>query len=384
MDKKRIALVFGTRPEAIKMAPVAYALRNVEFFELQIILTAQHRELLDQVMEIFKLNSDYDLNIMQEKQTLTQITVKVLEGLDVIWQKDSPDMVLVHGDTTTTFAASLAAFYKKISIGHVEAGLRTYDKYQPYPEEMNRHLTGVLSDLHFAPTKKAKENLLKENVPSNNIFVTGNTVIDALLFVYNNLEKFEIKLPEEVPKGKYILVTSHRRENWGKPLENVALALKEILSEFEDLYIVYPVHPNPIIRETVNSILGNERRAILISPVDYVTMVYLIANCNLVLTDSGGLQEEAPSLGKPVLVLREVTERPEAVEAGTVKIIGTERKRIVEEVSKLLIDEDEYNKMARALNPYGDGKASERIRDILLYYFGFSSSLPEEFNPYHS
>uniref|UniRef100_A0A7C3MJX0 UDP-N-acetylglucosamine 2-epimerase (non-hydrolyzing) n=1 Tax=Dictyoglomus thermophilum TaxID=14 RepID=A0A7C3MJX0_DICTH len=384
MDKKRIALVFGTRPEAIKMAPVAYALRNVEFFELQIILTAQHRELLDQVMEIFKLNSDYDLNIMQEKQTLTQITVKVLEGLDVIWQKDSPDMVLVHGDTTTTFAASLAAFYKKISIGHVESGLRTYDKYQPYPEEMNRHLTGVLSDLHFAPTKKAKENLLKENVPSNNIFVTGNTVIDALLFVYNNLEKFEVKLPEEVPKGKYILVTSHRRENWGKPLENVALALKEILSEFEDLYIVYPVHPNPIIRETVNSILGNERRAILISPVDYVTMVYLIANCNLVLTDSGGLQEEAPSLGKPVLVLREVTERPEAVEAGTVKIIGTERKRIVEEVSKLLIDEDEYNKMARALNPYGDGKASERIRDILLYYFGFSSSLPEEFNPYHS
>jgi UDP-N-acetylglucosamine 2-epimerase (non-hydrolysing) len=384
MDKKRIALVFGTRPEAIKMAPVAYALKNVEFFELQIVLTAQHRELLDQVMEIFKLKADYDLNIMQEKQTLTQITVRVLEGLERIWQKDTPDMVLVHGDTTTTFAASLAAFYKKIPIGHVEAGLRTYDKYQPYPEEMNRHLTGVLSDLHFAPTRRAKENLLKENVPSNNVFVTGNTVIDALLFVYNTLDKFEINLPVEIPKGKYILVTSHRRENWGKPLENIALALKEILNEFEDLYIVYPVHPNPIIRDTVNSILGNEKRAILISPVDYVTMVYLIANCKLVLTDSGGLQEEAPSLGKPVLVLRGVTERPEAVEAGTVKIIGTDRQRIVEEVRKLLLDKDEYNKMAKALNPYGDGKASERIRDILIYYFGFSSSLPIEFNPYNS
>jgi UDP-N-acetylglucosamine 2-epimerase (non-hydrolysing) len=384
MDKKRIALVFGTRPEAIKMAPVAYALKNVELFELQIVLTAQHRELLDQVMEIFKLKADYDLNIMQEKQTLTQITVRVLEGLERIWQKDTPDMVLVHGDTTTTFAASLAAFYKKIPIGHVEAGLRTYDKYQPYPEEMNRHLTGVLSDLHFAPTRRAKENLLKENVPSNNVFVTGNTVIDALLFVYNTLDKFEINLPVEIPKGKYILVTSHRRENWGKPLENIALALKEILNEFEDLYIVYPVHPNPIIRDTVNSILGNEKRAILISPVDYVTMVYLIANCKLVLTDSGGLQEEAPSLGKPVLVLRGVTERPEAVEAGTVKIIGTDRQRIVEEVRKLLLDKDEYNKMAKALNPYGDGKASERIRDILIYYFGFSSSLPIEFNPYNS
>jgi len=384
MDKKRIALVFGTRPEAIKMAPVAYALKNVEFFELQIVLTAQHRELLDQVMEIFKLKADYDLNIMQEKQTLTQITVRVLEGLERIWQKDTPDMVLVHGDTTTTFATSLAAFYKKIPIGHVEAGLRTYDKYQPYPEEMNRHLTGVLSDLHFAPTRRAKENLLKENVPSNNVFVTGNTVIDALLFVYNTLDKFEINLPVEIPKGKYILVTSHRRENWGKPLENIALALKEILNEFEDLYIVYPVHPNPIIRDTVNSILGNEKRAILISPVDYVTMVYLIANCKLVLTDSGGLQEEAPSLGKPVLVLRGVTERPEAVEAGTVKIIGTDRQRIVEEVRKLLLDKDEYNKMAKALNPYGDGKASERIRDILIYYFGFSSSLPIEFNPYNS
>jgi UDP-N-acetylglucosamine 2-epimerase (non-hydrolysing) len=384
MDKKRIALVFGTRPEAIKMAPVAYALKNVELFELQIVLTAQHRELLDQVMEIFKLKADYDLNIMQEKQTLTQITVRVLEGLERIWQKDTPDMVLVHGDTTTTFAASLAAFYKKIPIGHVEAGLRTYDKYQPYPEEMNRHLTGVLSDLHFTPTRRAKENLLKENVPSDNVFVTGNTVIDALLFVYNTLDKFEINLPVEIPKGKYILVTSHRRENWGKPLENIALALKEILDEFEDLYIVYPVHPNPIIRDTVNSILGNEKRAILISPVDYVTMVYLIANCKLVLTDSGGLQEEAPSLGKPVLVLRGVTERPEAVEAGTVKIIGTDRQRIVEEVRKLLLDKDEYNKMAKALNPYGDGKASERIRDILIYYFGFSSSLPIEFNPYNS
>ncbi|ACI19231.1 non-hydrolyzing UDP-N-acetylglucosamine 2-epimerase [Dictyoglomus thermophilum] len=379
--KKKISLVFGTRPEAIKMAPVAKIIKESEFFDLQIILTAQHRELLDQVIEIFGLKSDYDLNIMQEKQTLTHITVKVLQGLDIIWQKDPPDMVLVHGDTTTTFAASLAAFYKKLPIGHVEAGLRTYNKYQPYPEEMNRHLTGVLADLHFAPTQRAKDNLINERVPKENIFITGNTVIDALLFVHRNMNQLK---PQDLVKNlpeKFILVTAHRRENWGEPLKNIVLALDEILKEFEDFYVVFPVHPNPLVREQVYSVLKDNKRAILIPPVDYVTMVYLLDKCYLVLTDSGGLQEEAPSLGKPVLVLREVTERPEAVEAGTVKIVGTSKESIVREVRRLILNKEEYVKMSKAINPYGDGKASERIRDILLYYFGFIDTPPSEFNP---
>lgn len=378
---KKISLVFGTRPEAIKMAPVAKIIKESEFFDLQIILTAQHRELLDQVIEIFGLKSDYDLNIMQEKQTLTHITVKVLQGLDSIWQKDPPDMVLVHGDTTTTFAASLAAFYKKLPIGHVEAGLRTYNKYQPYPEEMNRHLTGVLADLHFAPTRRAKDNLINERIPKENIFVTGNTVIDALLFVHKNMDKLK---PQDLVKNlpeKFILVTAHRRENWGEPLKNIVMALDEILKEFEDFYVVFPVHPNPLVREQVYSILKDNKKAILIPPVDYVTMVYLLDKCYLVLTDSGGLQEEAPSLGKPVLVLREVTERPEAVEAGTVKIVGTSKESIVKEVRKLVLDREDYIKMSKAINPYGDGKASERIRDIILYYFGFINTPPLEFNP---
>lgn len=379
--KKKISLVFGTRPEAIKMAPVAKIIKESEFFDLQIILTAQHRELLDQVIEIFGLKSDYDLNIMQEKQTLTHITVKVLQGLDIIWQKDPPDMVLVHGDTTTTFAASLAAFYKKLPIGHVEAGLRTYNKYQPYPEEMNRHLTGVLADLHFAPTQRAKDNLINERVPKENIFITGNTVIDALLFVHRNMNQLK---PQDLVKNlpeKFILVTAHRRENWGEPLKNIVLALDEILKELEDFYVVFPVHPNPLVREQVYSVLKDNKRAILIPPVDYVTMVYLLDKCYLVLTDSGGLQEEAPSLGKPVLVLREVTERPEAVEAGTVKIVGTSKESIVREVRRLILNKEEYVKMSKAINPYGDGKASERIRDILLYYFGFIDTPPSEFNP---
>jgi len=381
MVKKKVSLVFGTRPEAIKMAPVAYALRNTEFFNVQIILTAQHRELLDQVMELFELKGDYDLNIMQESQTLAQITVGVLEGLDKIWEDDIPDMVLVHGDTTTTFAASLAAFYKKIPIAHVEAGLRTYNKYQPYPEEMNRHLTGVLADLHFAPTKTAKENLLKENLPSDNIFVTGNTVIDALLYVYNNLNNFKPEGIPPLPENKVILVTAHRRENWGEPLKNIVLAIKDILSEFKDFYVVFPVHPNPIVKDQVYSVLSQEERAILLSPVDYKTMVYLLSKSYIVLTDSGGLQEEAPTLGKPVLVLREVTERPEAVIAGTVRLVGADKDRIVNEVKKLILDQGEYNKMSKAINPYGDGKASIRIKDALLYYFGFSKNPPKEFKP---
>ncbi len=381
--KIKIALVFGTRPEAIKMAPVAYALKNSQCFDTQIILTAQHRELLDQVMELFNLSSNYDLNIMEEGQSLTDITIRVLTGLDKIWKKDRPSMVLVHGDTTTTFSASLSAFYNKIPIAHVEAGLRTYNKYQPYPEEINRHLTGVLADLHFAPTRTAKENLLKENVPEENIFITGNTVIDALLYTYNNLGVFK---PKEINllDGKMILVTAHRRENWGEPLRNVALALKEILERFSDVYIVFPMHPNPIVRREFLPILGDNKRAILISPVDYRTMVYLIANSYIILSDSGGIQEEAPSLGKPVLVLREVTERPEAVRAGTVKLVGTDKERIVKELSELLENEESYIKMSSAINPYGDGKASLRILEILKYYFKISSNLPEEFKGEYS
>ncbi|MEN2984998.1 MAG: UDP-N-acetylglucosamine 2-epimerase (non-hydrolyzing) [Dictyoglomaceae bacterium] len=374
----KISLVFGTRPEAIKMAPVAYALKNSQFFETQIILTAQHRELLDQVMNLFNLASDYDLNIMEEGQSLTDITTRVLKGLDKIWDKDKPDMILVHGDTTTTFSASLSAFYKKIPIAHVEAGLRTYNKYQPYPEEMNRRLTGVLADLHFAPTKTAKENLLKENVPKENIFITGNTVIDTFLYTYKNLGDFR---PRNINllDGKMILVTAHRRENWGEPLKNIALALKEILENFPDVYIVFPMHPNPIIRKAFLPILGDSKRAILTSPVDYRTMVYLIANSYIILSDSGGIQEEAPSLGKPVLVLREVTERPEAVKAGTVKLVGTNKDNIVKELSELLENEESYKKMSSAINPYGDGKASLRIVEILKYYFKLSFSIPEEF-----
>jgi len=263
----------------------------------------------------------------------------------------------------------------------VEAGLRTYNKYQPYPEEMNRHLTGVLADLHFAPTQRAKDNLINERVPKENIFITGNTVIDALLFVHRNMNQLK---PQDLVKNlpeKFILVTAHRRENWGEPLKNIVLALDEILKEFEDFYVVFPVHPNPLVREQVYSVLKDNKRAILIPPVDYVTMVYLLDKCYLVLTDSGGLQEEAPSLGKPVLVLREVTERPEAVEAGTVKIVGTSKESIVREVRRLILNKEEYVKMSKAINPYGDGKASERIRDILLYYFGFIDTPPSEFNP---
>lgn len=375
----KIALVFGTRPEAIKMAPLAYTLKNSKSFNTQIILTAQHRELLDQVMDLFNLSSDYDLNIMEEGQSLTDITTKVLEGLDKIWKEDKPDMVLVHGDTTTTFSASLASFYKKIPIAHVEAGLRTYNKYQPYPEEMNRHLTGVLADLHFAPTKSAKENLLRENVPEKSIFVTGNTVIDAFLFVHRNLGDFK---PDGIPifeDKKMILVTSHRRENWGEPMRNIALALKEILDKFEDIYIIFPMHPNPIIRKEFLPVIGSHERVFIISPVDYKIMVYLISKSYIVLSDSGGIQEEAPSLGRPVLVLREVTERPEAVKAGTVKLVGTNKDKIVKELSELLTNEDSYERMSSAINPYGDGKASLRIVEILKYYFGLSSSLPEEF-----
>jgi len=375
----KIALVFGTRPEAIKMAPLAYALKNSKEFFVQIILSAQHRELLDQVMDLFGLDADYDLNVMEEGQTLTDITVKVLQGLRNIWEKDKPDMVLVHGDTTTTFSASLSAFYYKIPIGHVEAGLRTYNKYQPYPEEMNRHLTGVLADIHFAPTKSAKINLIKENIPEDKIFVTGNTVIDAFLFVYKNLGDFK---PSEVPildGKKMILITSHRRENWGDPMKNIALALKDLLDKFEDIYIVFPMHPNPLIRDAFSPILGSHERVFIIPPVDYRTMVYLISNSYLVLTDSGGIQEEAPSIGKPVLVLRDVTERPEAVRAGTVKLVGTSREKIVEEVSNLIMNKEMYEKMSNAVNPYGDGRASERIVQALRYYFKLSDKLPDEF-----
>ena len=373
--------VFGTRPEAVKMAPLVKELEKRDEIKSIVCVTAQHRQMLDQVLNLFKITPDYDLNIMKDRQTLTGITTRVLEGLEKIYSIAKPDIVLVHGDTTTTFAGSLAAFYNKISVGHVEAGLRTFDKYFPYPEEMNRRLTGAMADIHFAPTQNSKSNLLREGVDKEKIFITGNTVIDAMkstveknyVFENDELNKIDFK------NKKVIMVTAHRRENWGKPLENICTALKKIAETYENVEIIYLVHLNPIVTDTAHKILGGMDRVHLLKPLDTKETHNLMNKCFLVLTDSGGLQEEAPHLGKPVLVLRGVTERPEAVQAGTVKIVGTEIDNIFDETSKLLNNNEEYLKMANAVNPYGDGKASERIVDAILYYFKKTSERPEDF-----
>ena len=368
MNRLRIMPVFGTRPDAVKMAPLVKELEKYPEIEPAVCVTAQHRQMLDQVLDIFKIHPDFDLNIMQERQSLEQITNRALEGLKCIFDKDRPDMVLVHGDTTTCFAASLAAFYSKIPIGHVEAGLRTLDKYSPYPEEMNRRLTGVLADMHFAPTEANRLNLLKEGINPGNIFVTGNTVIDALKttvkrdYIFQNEALKKIDLNNK----RIIAVTAHRRENLGEPLEQICLALGDIADSFEDVIIIYAVHLNPAVRETAYKLLGTHRKIKLIEPLDVLDMHNLMNKSYLVMTDSGGLQEEAPSLGKPVLVLRKETERPEAVSAGTVKLAGTNRVIIKDLAVKLLNSKDEYNKMARAVNPYGDGLASERIVKTIL------------------
>jgi UDP-N-acetylglucosamine 2-epimerase (non-hydrolysing) len=337
--------------------------------------------MLDQVLNLFNISPDYDLNIMKNKQSLTGITTKVLEGLKEIFEKEKPNLILVHGDTTTTFAGALAAFYQKIKVGHVEAGLRTHNKYFPFPEEMNRKLTGAIADLHFAPTVGAKANLLSEGITEKDIFVTGNTVIDAMEFTVDNEYIFENKELNSIDykNKKVIMVTAHRRENWGKGIENICIALKKIVEDNKDVELIYLVHLNPIVKDVVYKYLGREERVHLFPPLDTKETHNLMNKCFMVMTDSGGLQEEAPHLGKPVLVLRDVTERPEAINAGTVKLVGTDVDEILKQANLLINNPEEYEKMKKAINPYGDGNASCRIADAILYYYGFMEDRPEEF-----
>lgn len=376
----KVMTIFGTRPEAIKMAPLVLELKKrPEEFEAIVTVTAQHREMLDQVLSIFDIQPDYDLNIMKDRQTLMDVTTRGLEGLDDVMKKVKPDIVLVHGDTTTTFIAGLAAFYNQIQVGHVEAGLRTWNKYSPYPEEMNRQLTGVLADLHFAPTDKSAANLQAENKKEERIFVTGNTAIDALKTTVK--ETYEHEVLTKLGDDRLILLTAHRRENLGEPMKNMFRAVKRIVDEHEDVQVVYPVHLNPVVRETANDILGNDPRIHLIEPLDVIDFHNFAERAHIILTDSGGVQEEAPSLGVPVLVLRDTTERPEGIEAGTLKLAGTEEETIYTLAKELLIDEDVYKQMSQASNPYGDGLASKRICDAISYYFNCRENRPEAFNP---
>ncbi len=368
-NRRKIMVVFGTRPEAIKMAPVIQALCRRDSIHCQVTVTAQHREMLDQVLQLFQIKPDFDLNLMKAGQTLTDITARVLQGLREVLQQEKPELVLVHGDTTTTFAAALAAFYAKIPVGHVEAGLRTGNKYSPYPEEMNRKLTSSLTDLHFAPTTTARDNLLREGILADDIHITGNTVIDALLatvrqnYIFVNKEIRQILARE---KGRrMIMVTTHRRENLGEPMRQIYRALAGILAKYPDTYVLFPVHKNPKVREVVEEVLGANSRVHLIEPMDYEPFVNLMAKAYLILTDSGGIQEEAPSLGKPVLVVRDTTERPEAVAAGTVSLVGTNYEKVFAELNRLLTDEQAYKIMAMSINPYGDGRAAERIAGII-------------------
>jgi UDP-N-acetylglucosamine 2-epimerase (non-hydrolysing) len=374
----KVMTVFGTRPEAIKMAPLVKELEKYpEKIQSCVVVTAQHREMLDQVLDIFKIQPDYDLNIMQSRQTLVDITTRALVGLDNVIKEVNPDIVLVHGDTTTTFVASLAALYNQVKIGHVEAGLRTWNKYSPFPEEINRQLTGVLSDLHFAPTKKSAENLLLENKPRENIYITGNTAIDALKTTVK--ENYTHPILEQLGSDRFILLTAHRRENLGEPMRNIFEAIREIVEEFNDVQVVYPVHLNPVVRETAQEILGNHNRIHLIEPLDVIDFHNFASRAYLILTDSGGVQEEAPSLGKPVLVLRDTTERPEGIEAGTLKLAGTNKEKVYQLTKQLLTDKEAYLKMAKASNPYGDGLASKRIVQALLYHFNLTEQRPEDY-----
>ena len=363
----RVMPIFGTRPEAVKMAPLVNELKSrPDEFETIVCVTAQHREMLDQVLQAFKIVPEYDLNIMQQGQTLTQITTRALEGLERVLDEVKPDIVLAQGDTTTVLAAALAAAYAKIAFGHVEAGLRTDNKFDPFPEEINRRVTGQLTDLHFAPTTQSRNNLLREGVKAEAIYLSGNTVIDALLQVSDK----EQKLKTENSKRRTILATTHRRENLGEPLENIAQAFHDILEAFPDTKLILPMHKNPVVRETLVRVLGKHERVSLIEPPDYLDFVRLMESSDLILTDSGGVQEEAPALGIPVLVLRRTTERPEGVDAGTAKLIGTNREDIVREASALLSDPNAYEKMSHATNPYGDGQASKRIAQALLHWSG--------------
>lgn len=364
---KKVLVVFGTRPEAIKMAPLIKKLEQEPTFQVKVCVTAQHREMLDSVLEVFKIEADYDLNLMRAGQTPGDITNKVLKGMEAVLEEARPELVLVHGDTTTTFAAALASFYQQIPVGHVEAGLRSGNIYSPYPEEMNRILTDNLSSLHFAPTEGNKDNLLKSGIKEEQIYVTGNTVIDALHMVVEDSYQFPVPLLNcfDYDKKRVILLTAHRRENWGVGMENIFRAVRRIVETNPDTELVYPVHLNPVVKSAAEEILGSTERVHLISPLDYAPFVNLMARSFLILTDSGGIQEEAPALGKPVLVLRKETERPEAVEAGTVKVAGVEENNIVQLTQMLLDYQAEYNRMARAVNPYGDGRAAEKIVAVL-------------------
>ena len=368
----KVITVFGTRPEAIKMAPVVKALqRNPQKIDVRICVTAQHRELLDQVLDVFDVQPDYDLHVMQEKQTLSYITAHILTKLDKILKEEQPDWILTQGDTTSAMTGALAGFYHHIQVGHIEAGLRTGTRHSPYPEEINRRIADQVSDLHFAPTEQTRKNLLREGFSPDTIHVTGNTVIDALLEI---VKRDDLKAPDGVedkllPERKLVVVTAHRRENFGEPFDNICNALTDLSEKYaSSIQIVYPVHPNPHVKDRAYELLGSVKNIILTDPMEYLPFVRLLNRADLILTDSGGIQEEAPSLGVPVLVLRESTERPEGVEAGTLKVVGTDRRRIVEEVSLLLDNPDEYEKMTRSKNPYGDGRASERIVDLICRY----------------
>ncbi|MFB5283536.1 non-hydrolyzing UDP-N-acetylglucosamine 2-epimerase [Peribacillus asahii] len=369
--------IFGTRPEAIKMAPLVLEFqKHPEFFTPIVAVTAQHRQMLDQVLDLFSIQPDYDLNIMKDRQTLADITTKALSGLDRVMKEAEPDIVLVHGDTTTTFAASLAAYYNQIIIGHVEAGLRTWNKYSPYPEEMNRQLTGTLADLHFAPTLQAEQNLVQEH-KTNHIFVTGNTATDALKTTVQ--AAYSHPVLSALGEDRLVLLTAHRRENLGEPMRNIFRAVKRIVMEQEDVQVVYPVHLNPAVRELAEEILGNDPRIHLIEPLDVLDFHNFAARAYLILTDSGGIQEEAPSLGVPVLVLRDTTERPEGIAAGTLRLAGTDEETVYKLTHELLTNRDEHDKMSKASNPYGDGHASERIAKAIRYYFKQIDMPPNRF-----
>lgn len=374
MRKIKVMSIFGTRPETIKMAPVVHELEKREEIESIVCVTAQHREMLDQVLKALKVKPDYDLNIMKQGQTLSDITTRALKGLEDVIKEVKPDIILVHGDTTTTFAGALAAFYQQVAVGHVEAGLRTYNKYSPFPEEMNRQFVGIVSDMNFAPTERSKNNLLREGKKEETIYVTGNTAIDALNLTVD--EEYSDEITEWIGDDRLIVLTAHRRENLGEPMYRMFKAIRRIIDKYDDVKMVYPVHLNPLVVKAANEVFGDSEKIKMIKPQEVVEFHNLLSRSYLILTDSGGIQEEAPSLGKPVIVLRDTTERPEGIDAGTLKLAGTEEETIYQMVDELLSDSMEYEKMSKASNPYGDGHASERIVDAIIAKF--SKSIGEE------